>query len=417
MDFNIEKIRTDFPILQKEIYGNPLVYFDNAATTQKPVCVVEKIRENYYNNNANIHRGVHFLSQVATNAHEAARETVRSFIGARSTNEIIFTRGTTESINLVASSFGRSQCKDGDEIILSQMEHHSNIVPWQLLQSERKIRLKVIPVNAKGELLLDELDQLFTEKTRLVSVTHVSNVLGTINPVKEIIRRAHERDIPVLIDGAQSIPHLPVNVQELDADFYTLSGHKVYGPTGIGVLFGKEKWLEKIPPYQGGGEMIQKVTFEKTTFNGLPFKFEAGTPDYIGSTGLAEALNYVQRIGMDAIDMHEQELLQYAVNKMKEVEDMRFIGEAEKKSGVISFLVGNIHPYDMGTILDRLGIAVRTGNHCAGPVMNAFGIEGTVRASFGIYNTKEEIDIFVAGIKKVQKMFTRTKAKKNENTN
>ena len=407
MSFDIEKIRADFPILQKKIYGKPLIYFDNAATTQKPVSVVNKICENYYNNNANIHRGVHFLSQVATEAHEAARESVRSFIGARSTNEIIFTRGTTEAINLVAGSFGRSQCKDGDEIILSRMEHHSNIVPWQLLQSERNIYIKALPVNSKGELSLDELDPLFTEKTKLVSVTHVSNALGTINPVKEIIRRAHERDIPVLIDGAQSVPHFQVNMQELDADFYVFSGHKIYGPTGIGVLYGKEKWLDKIPPYQGGGEMIKKVTFEKTTFNDLPFKFEAGTPDYIGSTALAEALNYIQHIGMDAVEAHEQELLQYATNKLKEVEGIRFIGEAGRKSGLISFLVGNIHPYDLGAVLDKLGIAVRTGHHCAEPLMRTFGIEGTVRASLGIYNTKEEVDIFLAGIQRAQKMFKR----------
>ena len=405
MSFDIQKIRADFPILQKKIYGKPLIYLDNAATTQKPACVVDKICENYYNNNANIHRGVHFLSQVATEAHEAARETVRAFIGANSANEVVFTRGSTEAINLVASSFGRSQCKDGDEIILSQMEHHSNIVPWQLLQSERDIRIKVIPINSKGELMLDELDRLFTEKTKLVSVTHVSNALGTINPVKEIIRRAHERDVPVLIDGAQSVPHFRVNVQELDADFYVFSGHKIYGPTGIGILYGKEKWLDKIPPYQGGGEMIKKVTFEKTVFNDLPFKFEAGTPDYIGSTALAEALNYIQHIGMDAVEAHEQKLLQYASSKLKEVEGIRFIGEAGEKSGLISFLVGNIHPYDLGSTLDKLGIAVRTGHHCADPVMQAFGIEGTVRASFGIYNTEEEIDILLAGIQRAQKMF------------
>ena len=405
MNFDTEKIRADFPILQKTVYGKPLVYLDNAATTQKPKCVVDKICENYYNHNANIHRGVHFLSQEATEAHEAARETVRAFIGAASTNEIIFTRGTTEAINLVADSFGRSQCKDGDEIIVSQMEHHSNIVPWQLLQSVRDIRIKVIPVNSKGELQLDEFDRLFTEKTKLVSVTHVSNALGTVNPVKEIIRRAHERGVPVLIDGAQSVPHFQVNVQELDADFYAFSGHKIYGPTGIGILYGKENWLDKIPPYQGGGEMIKKVTFEKTTFNDLPFKFEAGTPDYIGSTALAEALNYMQQLGMDAVEAHEQELLQYATNRLKEIEDMRFIGEAEKKSGLISFLVGNIHPYDLGSIIDKLGIAVRTGHHCADPVMQAFGIDGTVRASFGIYNTKEEVDVLIAGIQRAQKMF------------
>ena len=405
MNFDINKIRADFPILQKEIYGKPLVYFDNAATTQKPACVVNKIRENYYNSNANIHRGVHFLSQVATEAHEAARETVRAFIGARSAAEIIFTRGTTEAINLVANSFGRSQCCDGDEIILSQMEHHSNIVPWQLLQTEKNIRLKVIPVNSKGELLLDELDNLFSDRTKLVSITHVSNALGTVNPVKEIIRRAHAQDVPVLIDGAQSVPHFKVDVQELDTDFYVFSGHKIYGPTGIGILYGKEKWLDKIPPYQGGGEMIRKVSFEKTTFNDLPFKFEAGTPDYIGSTALAEALNYLQQIGLKAIEAHEQEICQYAVKKLQEIEGLRFIGEADKRSGLISFLIGTIHPYDLGAILDKLGIAVRTGHHCAEPIMQAFGIEGTVRASFGLYNTKEEVDIFVAGLQRAQKMF------------
>ena len=407
MSFNIQKIRADFPILKKKIYGKPLIYFDNAATTQKPVCVVDKISENYYNNNANIHRGVHFLSQVATEAHEAARETVRSFIGARSANEIVFTRGSTEAINLVAGTFGRSECNDGDEIILSRMEHHSNIVPWQLLQPERNIRIKVIPMNSKGELLLDELDRLFTEKTKLVSVTHVSNALGTVNPVKEIIRRAHERNVPVLIDGAQSVPHFRVNMQELDADFYVFSGHKIYGPAGIGILYGKEKWLDKIPPYQGGGEMIKKVTFEKTVFNDLPFKFEAGTPDYIGSTALAEALKYMQNIGMDAVEAQEQKLLQYAMNKLKEVEGIRLIGEAEERSGLISFLIGNIHPYDLGSILDKLGIAVRTGHHCADPVMQAFGIEGTVRISFGIYNTEKEVDALLVGIQRAQKMFNR----------
>ena len=405
MNFNITDIRADFPILQKEIYGKPLVYFDNAATTQKPACVVDKIRENYYNSNANIHRGVHFLSRIATEAHEAARETVRAFIGARSSAEIVFTRGTTESINLVAGSFGRSQCRDGDEIILSQMEHHSNIVPWQLLQNEKDLRLKVIPINLKGELLLDELDNLFSDKTKLVSITHVSNALGTVNPVKEIIRRAHAQSIPVLIDGARAVPHFKVDVQELDADFYVFSGHKIYGPTGIGILYGKEKWLDKIPPYQGGGEMIRKVSFEKTTFNDLPFKFEAGTPDYIGSTALAEALNYVQQIGLEAIETHEQELWQYAVKRLQEIEELRFIGEAEKRGGLISFLIGSIHPYDLGTILDKLGIAVRTGHHCAEPVMHALGIEGTVRASFAVYNTKEEVDMLIAGLQRAQKMF------------
>lgn len=407
MSFDINKIREDFPILKKEIYGKPLVYLDNAATTQKPLCVVEKISENYLNNNANIHRGVHFLSQVATEAHEAARETVRKFINAKHSREIVFTRGTTEAINLVASSFGRSQCKAGDEIIVSHMEHHSNIVPWQLLQEEKGIVLKVIPFDENGVLQLDKLDELITEKTKLISIAHVSNTLGTVNPVAEIITKAHSHNIPVLVDGAQSVPHMPVDVQALDADFYVFSGHKIYGPTGIGVLYGKEEWLERIPPYQGGGEMIQKVTFEKTTFNELPFKFEAGTPDYIGSTALAEALNYVSAIGMEEIAAHEQELVRYTLERLGEVENIRFIGNAPKRSGLVSFLVGNIHPYDLGSIIDKLGIAVRTGHHCAEPVMAAFGIEGTVRASFGIYNTKEEIDILVAGVQRAAKMFRR----------
>lgn len=407
MSFDINKIRADFPILEKEIYGKPLVYLDNAATTQKPLCVVNKIRENYLNNNANIHRGVHFLSQVATEAHEAARETVRKFINAQHAREIIFTRGTTEAINLVASSFGRSQCKEGDEIIVSHMEHHSNIVPWQLLQAEKGIVLKVIPFDENGELQLDKLDELITEKTKLISIAHVSNSLGTVNPVADIIKKAHSHNIPVMVDGAQSVPHMPVDVQALDADFYVFSGHKIYGPTGIGVLYGKEAWLDRIPPYQGGGEMIQKVTFEKTTFNELPFKFEAGTPDYIGSTALAEALNYVSAIGMDNIAAHEQELVRYTLEKLGEVENIRFIGNAKHRSGLVSFLVGNIHPYDLGSIIDKLGIAVRTGHHCAEPVMAAFGIEGTVRASFGIYNTKEEIDTLVAGVQRAAKMFKR----------
>lgn len=407
MSFDINKIRADFPILSKEIYGKPLVYLDNAATTQKPLCVVNKISENYLNNNANIHRGVHFLSQVATEAHEAARETVRKFINARHAREIVFTRGTTEAINLVASSFGRSQCKEGDEIIVSHMEHHSNIVPWQLLQAEKGIVLKVIPFDPNGELQLEKLDELITEKTKLISIAHVSNTLGTVNPVAEIIKKAHSHNIPVMVDGAQSVPHMPVDVQSLDADFYVFSGHKIYGPTGIGVLYGKEEWLDKIPPYQGGGEMIQKVTFEKTTFNELPFKFEAGTPDYIGSTALAEALNYVSAIGMEKIAAHEQELVRYTLEKLGEVENIRFIGNAKNRSGLVSFLVGNIHPYDLGSIIDKLGIAVRTGHHCAEPVMAAFGIEGTVRASFGIYNTKEEIDILVAGVQRAAKMFKR----------
>lgn len=405
MVLDTNKIRQDFPILTKEIYKKPLVYLDNAATTQKPLRVIEKITEGYTHCNANIHRGVHFLSQMATEAHEAARENVRSFINAASTREIIFTRGTTEAINLVASSFGDSQCGEGDEIIVSQMEHHSNIVPWQLLQARKGIVLKVIPFDENGVLKVDELEKMITPRTRLVSVAHVSNTLATINPVKEIVRIAHSHDVPVLVDGAQSIPHMAVDVRDLDADFYVFSGHKIYGPTGIGVLYGKERWLEVMPPYQGGGEMIQKVTFEKTTFNELPFKFEAGTPDYIGSTALSAALDYVKGIGIENIAQHEHELLEYARTRMAEVEGMRFIGNSPQRGGLVSFLVGDIHPYDMGSILDKLGIAVRTGHHCAEPVMQAFGIEGTVRASFAVYNTKEEIDILVAGIERARKMF------------
>ena len=407
MAIDIEKIRNDFPILKKEVYGKPLVYFDNAATTQKPTCVVDTIVKGYYDCNANIHRGVHFLSQQATEAHEAARKTVQQFIHAQHAHEIVFTRGTTEAINLVAHSFGISQCSDGDEIIITQMEHHSNIVPWQLLQSIRNIRLRIIPFDEKGVLQVNQLESLINEKTKLIAVSHVSNALGTTNPIKEIVRIAHNHDIPVLVDGAQSTPHISIDVQDLDVDFFAFSGHKIYGPTGIGVLYGKEKWLEKIPPYQGGGEMIHKVTFEKTTFNELPFKFEAGTPDYIGSTALATALDYVSAIGIENIAQHEHELLHYATEKLSQIDGMRFIGEAESKSGLISFLVGNIHPYDLGTILDKLGIAVRTGHHCAEPVMQAFNIEGTVRASFAMYNTKEEIDILVAGIERAAKMFRR----------
>ena len=404
--YDITKIREDFPILSRTVYGKPLVYLDNGATTQKPRCVVESITDEYYSVNANVHRGVHFLSQQATNLHEASRETVRKFINARSISEIVFTRGTTESINLVASTFADSQMKEGDEVIVSVMEHHSNIVSWQLQAARKGIVLKVIPMNERGELsLAEEYEKLFTPRTRIVSVAHVSNVLGTINPVSELVRIAHAHNVPVLIDGAQSIPHIPVDVQALDADFYVFSGHKVYGPTGIGVLYGKEAWLDKLPPYQGGGEMIKNVSFEKTTFNELPFKFEAGTPDYIGSTALAKALDYVSAIGMEQIEAYEHGLTQYAMQRLKEVRGMRIFGEAAQKSSVISFLVGNIHHFDMGTLLDRLGIAVRTGHHCAEPLMHRLGIEGTVRASFALYNTKEEIDVLVAGIERVAKMF------------
>ena len=403
--YDINKIREDFPILSREVYGKPLIYLDNGATTQKPRCVVEAITNEYYSVNANVHRGVHFLSQQATELHEASRETVRRFINARSTNEIIFTRGTTESINLLASSFADSQMLAGDEVIVSTMEHHSNIVPWQLQAAKKGIVIKVIPMNDKGELLQDEYKKLFSEKTKLVCVMHVSNVLGTVNPVKEMIAEAHAHGVPVLVDGAQSVPHMKVDVQDLDADFFAFSGHKVYGPTGVGVLYGKEEWLDKLPPYQGGGEMIQSVSFEKTTFNELPFKFEAGTPDYIGTTALAKALDYVSALGMENIEAHEQELTKYAMQRLKQIEGMRIFGEAEHKSSVISFLVGNIHHLDMGTLLDRLGIAVRTGHHCAQPLMIRLGIEGTVRASFGLYNTKEEIDILAAGIERVSRMF------------
>jgi len=403
--YDIEKIREDFPILSRTVYNKPLVYLDNGATTQKPRCVVESITDEYYSVNSNVHRGVHFLSQQATNLHEASRETIRRFINARSTSEIVFTRGTTESINLVAATFADSQMKEGDEVIVSVMEHHSNIVSWQLQAARKGIVLKVIPMNDRGELLIDEYEKLFSSRTRIVSVAHVSNVLGTVNPVKEIIKIAHAHGVPVLVDGAQSIPHLPVDVQDLDADFFVFSGHKVYGPTGIGVLYGKENWLDRLPPYQGGGEMIKNVSFEKTTFNELPFKFEAGTPDYIGSTALAKALDYVSAIGMDNIAAYEHELTDYAIARMKEIEGMCIFGEAEQRGGVISFLVGNIHHLDMGTLLDRLGIAVRTGHHCAEPLMRRLGIEGTVRASFGLYNTKAEVDALVAGIARVSRMF------------
>lgn len=403
--YEVDRIRDDFPILSRTVYGKPLVYLDNGATTQKPRAVVEAITEEYYSVNANVHRGVHFLSQRATELHEASRETVRRFINARSTNEIVFTRGTTESINLLAYSYGEACLKAGDEIILSTMEHHSNIVPWQLLQARKGIVLKVIPMNDRGELLLDAYRELFTERTRLVCVAHVSNVLGTVNPVKEMIRTAHSHGVPVLVDGAQSIPHMPVDVQDLDADFYVFSGHKVYGPTGVGVLYGKEDWLDRLPPYQGGGEMIQHVSFERTTFNELPFKFEAGTPDYIGTTALARALDYVTALGMDRIAAHEHDLTTYAMERLRQVPGMRIFGEAAEKGSVISFLVGDIHHFDMGTLLDRLGIAVRTGHHCAQPLMQRLGIEGTVRASFGLYNTRQEVDALVDGVVRVSRMF------------
>ncbi len=403
--FDINKIREDFPILGREVYGRPLVYLDNAATTQKPRCVVEAITDEYYNVNANVHRGVHYLSQQATDLHEAAREKVRLFINARSTNEIIFTRGTTESLNLVVSSFCDGMMQEGDEVIVSVMEHHSNIVPWQLQAAKKGISIRVIPMTDEGELRLDEYEKLFTERTKIVSVTHVSNVLGTVNPVEEMIHIAHEHGVPVMVDGAQSTPHFAVDVQAMDCDFFAFSGHKMYGPTGIGVLYGKEEWLDRLPPYQGGGEMIESVSFEKTVFEHLPFKFEAGTPDYVATTGLAKAIDYMTAVGMDNIQRHERELTEYAMQRLSEVEGIRIFGRAPRKDAVVSFLVGDIHHLDMGTLLDRLGIAVRTGHHCAQPLMIRLGIQGTVRASFAMYNTREEIDALASGIERVSKMF------------
>ena len=402
--YDIENIRQDFPILSRDVYGKPLVYLDNGATTQKPLCVLDAMREEYLNVNANVHRGVHYLSQQATDLHEAAREKVRKFINAEKTEEIVFTRGTTEAINLVAASFGELMNK-GDEVIVSVMEHHSNIVPWQLLANRKGTKIKVIPINDRGELIIDEYKKLFNEHTRIVSVTHVSNVLGTINPIDDIIRIAHSHGVPVLIDGAQSTPHIKIDVQALDCDFFAFSGHKMYGPTGIGVLYGKEEWLEKMPPYQGGGEMIDTVSFEKTTFEKPPLKFEAGTPDYVATHGLSVAIDYIEKIGMDNITAHERQLTEYCMEQLRNIEGARLIGEAIDKDAVVSFLIGNIHHLDMGTLLDRLGIAVRTGHHCAQPLMERMGVQGTVRASFALYNTMEEVDILVNGIKRVMKMF------------
>ena len=405
---NQASIRKDFPILSRTIYGKyPLIYLDNGATTQKPLCVLDAMREEYLNVNANVHRGVHYLSQQATDLHEAARERVRGFINAGSTREIIFTRGTTESINLVASSFTAAFMHEGDEVIISAMEHHSNIVPWQLQAERNGIKVRVIPMSDEGLLDLQAFEGLFNERTRLVSVTHVSNVLGTVNPVKDIVATAHRHGVPCMIDGAQSAPHIKVDVQALDCDFYAFSGHKMYGPTGIGVLYGKEKYLDAMPPYQGGGEMIGTVSFEKTTFADLPYKFEAGTPDYIATHGLAQAIDYMESIGMENIEQHERELTRYALEQMQTVPGMRIFGplDADRRDAVISFLVGDIHHLDMGTLLDRLGIAVRTGHHCAEPLMQRLGINGTVRASFALYNTKEEVDALVNGIRRVAAMF------------
>ena len=402
--YDINKIREDFPILSREVYGKPLVYLDNAATTQKPLCVLDAMRDEYLNVNANVHRGVHYLSQQATDLHEAAREKVRQFIHARKTEEIVFTRGTTEAINLVASSFCESQMQAGDEVLVTEMEHHSNIVPWQLQAMKRGIIVKHLPITDDGQLVnCDEIATYVTERTKFVSLAHVSNVLGTVNPVKEIIRMAHEHGIPMLVDGAQSAPHMMIDVQDLDCDFFAFSGHKMYGPTGIGVLYGKEEWLEKLPPYQGGGEMIDKVTWEKTTFERLPFKFEAGTPDFVATHGLATSIDYIQSIGFDAIQQHEQELTRYCMQQLLTIPDIHIYGPS--RDAVVSFNLGTIHHLDVGTLLDRLGIAVRTGHHCAQPLMDRLGISGTVRASFALYNTKEEVDALVAGLDRVRKMF------------
>lgn len=412
MDYDLNKIRKDFPILSRMVYDRPLVYLDNAATTQKPLCVLDKMREEYLNVNANVHRGVHWLSQQATELHEGARETVRKFINAKSVNEIVFTRGTTEGLNLIASSFSEAFMQEGDEVIVSTVEHHSNIVPWQLQQPRKGIVLKVIPMDDNGAMDLQAFEKMISQKTKIVSISHVSNVLGTINPVEEIIRIAHEHNIPVVVDGAQSTPHFKVDMQQLDCDFFVFSGHKVYGPTGIGVLYGKEAWLDKLPPYQGGGEMIEHVSFEKSTFERPPLKFEAGTPDYIATTGLATALDYVSALGMDAIQRHEEELTRYAISQLQMIEGMKLFGVPSHADvtrlhhdAVISFQLRDIHHMDMGTLLDRLGIAIRTGHHCAQPLMNRLGVLGTSRASFALYNTKEEVDALVAGIKRISTMF------------
>lgn len=405
MSYNVEEIRQDFPILQREVYGRPLIYLDNAATTQKPRSVVEAISNEYYSTNANVHRGVHFLSQKATDLHEAARERVRQFINARSTAEVLFTRGTTESLNLVASSFGEAFLKEGDEVIVSVMEHHSDIVPWQLLRERKGIVIRVIPMDDSGRLDLEAYERLFSERTRLVCVAHVSNVLGTVNPVKQMVATAHAHGAYMLVDGAQSIPHFKVDVQDLDCDFLTFSGHKIYGPTGIGVLYGRESLLEKMPPYQGGGEMIARVTFEHTTYERLPYKFEAGTPDYVGTHALAAAIDYVEELGMDEIAAHERRLTQYAMERLGAIKDMHLYGTTPDKDAVVAFNVGNIHPLDLGTLLDRLGIAIRTGHHCAQPLMQRCGVEGMARASFALYNTMDEIDKLAEGIERVSKMF------------
>lgn len=403
--YDIYQIRKDFPILSREVYGKPLVYLDNSATTQKPRIVVDAIANEYYSENANVHRGVHFLSQQATELHESARAKIAKFLNASSPSEIVFTRGATEGLNLVASSFGEAFLKEGDEVIISAMEHHSNIVPWQLLEMRKGIKIKVIPITEDGELRVDEYEKLFNERTKLVSVTHVSNVLGTVNPVKELATIAHSHNVPILIDGAQSVPHIKVDVRDMDCDFYAFSGHKIYGPTGIGALYGKAEWLEKLPPYQGGGEMIKNVHFGHTEFEDAPLKFEAGTPDYVGSHSLATAIDYVESLGLDNIAAHEHELLEYATKRLESIPGMRIFGKAKNKSAVISFVVGNIHPLDLGTLLDRLGIAIRTGHHCAQPLVESLGVQSVARASFGLYNTLKEVDALFNGIERVMKMF------------
>ncbi len=403
--YDIYQIRKDFPILSREVYGKPLVYLDNSATTQKPRIVVDAIANEYYSENANVHRGVHFLSQQATELHESARAKIAKFLNASSPSEIVFTRGATEGLNLVASSFGEAFLKEGDEVIISAMEHHSNIVPWQLLEMRKGIKIKVIPITEDGELRVDEYEKLFDERTKLVSVTHVSNVLGTVNPVKELTTIAHSHNVPILIDGAQSVPHIKVDVRDMDCDFYAFSGHKIYGPTGIGALYGKAEWLEKLPPYQGGGEMIKNVHFGHTEFEDAPLKFEAGTPDYVGSHSLATAIDYVESLGLDNIAAHEHELLEYATKRLESIPGMRIFGKAKNKSAVISFVVGNIHPLDLGTLLDRLGIAIRTGHHCAQPLVESLGVQSVARASFGLYNTLKEVDALFNGIERVMKMF------------
>ena len=406
INFDVQKIREDFPILKTQVRGKQLIYFDNAATTQKPISVIERIQKYYLEENSNVHRGVHFLSELATKEYESARETVREFINAVSIEEIVFTRGTTEAINLVANSFGRTFINEGDEIIISEMEHHSNIVPWQILCEERKAKLKIIPFDDNGELILDELENLITERTKLISIVHISNSLGTINPVKKIIEIAHSYAIPVLIDGAQSIMHSKIDVQDLGCDFFVFSGHKIYGPTGIGVLYGKKEWLDQMMPYQGGGDMIKSVTFEKTIYNDLPYKFEAGTPNIEGAIGLKAAIDYLNKIGLDQISIYENELLQYATEKLSQIPQLKIIGTAKEKASIISFVLENIHPHDVGTILDFEGIAVRTGHHCTQPVMQHFKIPATTRASFSFYNTKEEIDKLFSAIQKVIKVFS-----------